>query len=100
AEIGADGIGCEPASAVTLAGVKKLVQQGFVKSNESVVLVLTGHVLKDPDFTLRFHRGDLFSGTPFESEARILAPRQRAPTVIDDSSDAVHSALEQSEKQN
>ncbi|HTX79303.1 MAG TPA: threonine synthase, partial [Longilinea sp.] len=31
AEIGADGIGCEPASAVTLAGLKKLVRQGFVK---------------------------------------------------------------------
>ncbi len=32
AEIGADGIGCEPASAVTLAGLKKLVKQGFVKA--------------------------------------------------------------------
>ena len=43
AEIGAEGIGCEPASAVTLAGLKKLVKQGFVKPNEMVVLVLTGH---------------------------------------------------------
>ncbi|HEY6184460.1 MAG TPA: threonine synthase [Terriglobales bacterium] len=100
AEIGADGIGCEPASAVTLAGLKKLVKQGFVKSSESVVLVLTGHVLKDPDFTLKFHRGDLFSGTPFENEARILAPRQRAPIVLDASADAVLNALEQAEKQN
>jgi len=100
AEIGADGIGCEPASAVTLAGLKKLVKQGFVKPNESVVLVLTGHVLKDPDFTLKFHRGDLFSETPFENEARILAPRQRAPIVLDASADAVLSALEQAEKQN
>src|SRR5262249_45957618 len=58
AEIGLDGIGCEPASAVTLAGLKKLVQQGFVKQNETVVLILTGHVLKDPEFTLKFHRGD------------------------------------------
>jgi threonine synthase len=100
AEIGADGIGCEPASAVTLAGLKKLVKSGFVKSNESVVLVLTGHVLKDPEFTLKFHRGDLFSGTPFENEARILAPRQRAPIVLDASADAVLGALEQAEKQN
>src|SRR5947207_2190174 len=68
AEIGADGIGCEPASAVTLAGLKKLVKQGFVKSKESVALVLTGHVLKDADFTLRFHRGDLFTETPYEVE--------------------------------
>src|SRR5436190_4890140 len=100
AEIGAEGIGCEPASAVTLAGLKKLVKQGFVKRNESVVLVLTGHVLKDPDFTLKFHRGDLFTGTPFENEARILAPRQRAPIVLDASVDAVLKTLEQAEKQN
>ena len=48
AEIGSDGIGCEPASAVTLAGLKKLVRSGFVKAHDTTVLVLTGHVLKDP----------------------------------------------------
>ncbi len=74
AEIGADGIGCEPASAVTLAGLKKLVKQGFVKKNESVVLILTGHLLKDPDFTLKFHRGDLFAGTEQEKEAEAFYP--------------------------
>ncbi len=42
AEIGAEGIGCEPASAVTLAGLKKLVAQGRVKPGERVVLILTG----------------------------------------------------------
>jgi threonine synthase len=56
AEIGADGVGCEPASAVTLAGLKKLVRSGFVKPDESVVLVLTGHCLKDPEYTMDFHR--------------------------------------------
>jgi threonine synthase len=100
AEIGADGIGCEPASAVTLAGLKKLVKQGFVKAHESVVLVLTGHVLKDPDFTMKFHRGDLFKGTPYETEAQVLTPRQRAPIVLEASADAVLQALEQAEKQN
>ncbi len=100
AEIGADGIGCEPASAVTLAGLKKLVKQGFVKVNESVVLVLTGHVLKDPDFTLKFHRGDLFTGTAYEKDSQILKPRQRAPIVLDASVDAVLNVLEQAEKQN
>ncbi len=72
AEIGAEGIGCEPASAVTLAGLKKLVKQGFVKSQETIVLVLTGHLLKDPDFTLKFHRGDLFAGTADEKESGAL----------------------------
>ena len=61
AEIGAEGIGCEPASAVTLAGLKKLLRHGFVKPEETVVLVLTGNLLKDPDFTMEFHRGELFA---------------------------------------
>ena len=51
-EIGAEGIGCEPASATTLAGLKKLVAAGFVQRHDSVVLILTGHVLKDPDYAL------------------------------------------------
>ena len=98
AEIGADGIGCEPASAVTLAGLKKLVKQGFVKPGESVVLVLTGHLLKDPDFTLKFHRGDLFTGTPLEKDAAVLTSRQRAPIVLEASVDAVLRTLEAAEK--
>jgi threonine synthase len=93
AEIGSDGIGCEPASAVTLAGLKKLVRQGFVRRGDSVVLVLTGHVLKDPEFTLKFHRGDLFAGSPHEKEANALVPQQRAPLVLDASVDAVIEAL-------
>jgi threonine synthase len=97
AEIGADGIGCEPASAVTLAGLKKLAEQGFVRPSETVVLVLTGHLLKDPEFTLKFHRGDLFTGTKLESQAAILAAQQRAPIVLDASADAVVKALERAE---
>src|SRR5438132_3060881 len=81
AEIGAEGIGCESASAVTLAGLKKLVKQGFVKRNESVVLILTGHMLKDPDFTIKFHRGDLFPDK--KDDAAILKEQQRAPIVLD-----------------
>jgi len=99
AEIGADGVGCEPASAVTLAGLKKLVKRGFVKSSESVVLILTGHVLKDPEFTLKFHRGDLFSGTQHEKDAGSLAPLQRAPIVLDATMDAVAKTLEQFENE-
>ncbi len=95
AEIGADGIGCEPASAVTLAGLKKLVRQGFVKPGENVVLVLTGHLLKDPEFTLKFHRGDLFAGTAHEEEAFALARQQRPPIVLDANVDAVMRTLEE-----
>ncbi len=93
AEIGADGVGCEPASAVTLAGLKKLVQRGFVKANESVVLILTGHVLKDPEFTLKFHRGDLFTDPEANAAAKV-GGQQRAPIVLDPSVDTVMEILE------
>jgi threonine synthase len=97
AEIGSDGVGCEPASAVTLAGLKKLVQQGFVQANESIVLMLTGHILKDPEFTLKFHRGDLFAGSVHEKAAGGLAPQQRAPLVLDADVDVVLKTLEKFE---
>ena len=98
AEIGADGIGCEPASAVTLAGLKKLRGKGFVKSGDFVVLILTGHLLKDPDFTIKFHRGDLFAGTSAESEAAAAKYLQRAPIILDADLAAVIAALEAAER--
>jgi threonine synthase len=98
AEIGTDGIGCEPASAVTLAGLKKLRQKGFVKRGESVVLILTGHLLKDPDFTIRFHRGDLFEDDPAANDSTAATPLQRAPVVLDADLGAVVKALNAAEK--
>ena len=98
AEIGAEGIGCEPASAVTLAGLKKLLRQGFVNPDESVVLILTGHSLKDPDYTIDFHRGELFQGTRDENAAAALNPLRRPPIVLDATLDAVLGTLDQAEK--
>ncbi len=51
--IGRDGIGCEPASATTLAGIRKLVADGVMNKDASVVAILTGHLLKDPDYILK-----------------------------------------------
>jgi threonine synthase len=99
AEIGRDGIGCEPASAVTLAGLKKLVKRGFVKTEDTVVLILTGHLLKDPDYTLKFHRGDLFPDAESADETDILKSQQRAPIVLDASVDAVVRTLKQADGQ-
>jgi threonine synthase len=50
------GIGCEPASATTLAGVRKLRAAGVMKNSDRIVCVLTGHLLKDPD---AIARGDI-----------------------------------------
>ena len=52
AMIGRDGIGCEPASATTLAALRKLTEQGRIDRDAVVVAILTGHALKDTDFIL------------------------------------------------
>jgi threonine synthase len=56
AAIDASGVGCEPASAVTLAGIRQLVAGGQIKRTDRVVAVLTGHILKDPGVLLKYHR--------------------------------------------
>jgi len=76
AELGRDGAGCEPASAASLAGLKKLLGSGFVKSEQTVVLVLTGHMLKDVDAIL---------------ESRV----HNAPVVVEASAGSVIARLEQ-----
>lgn len=59
AVIGQCGIGCEPASAATLAGIRKLTASGVIAPDADVVAVLTGNVLKDPDYIYRYHTGQL-----------------------------------------
>ncbi|MEE8607408.1 MAG: hypothetical protein V3S55_07385, partial [Nitrospiraceae bacterium] len=48
-----EGVGCEPASAAAVAGVRKLCQAGKIEPGAEVVAVLTGNQLKDPDYVLR-----------------------------------------------
>ena len=49
------GIGGEPAAAATLAGIRKLTESGQIKKGESVVGILTGHILKDADSIVHYH---------------------------------------------
>ncbi|MBL8799067.1 MAG: threonine synthase [Planctomycetia bacterium] len=58
AKVGAGGFGCEPASAASVAGTKKLRQEGVIAPGERVVCVLTGHQLKDPTATVAYHSTD------------------------------------------
>jgi threonine synthase len=86
AEIGAEGLGCEPASAVTLAGLKKLRAKSVVDGGQTVVLLLTGHTLKDADYTIDFHRGTLLKdeetgGPDSKISAEIAALRRNAIAV-------------------
>jgi threonine synthase len=54
--IDASGVGCEPASAASLAGLRRLVQRGDIKPDDRVVAILTGHILKDPGILIRYHQ--------------------------------------------
>jgi threonine synthase len=79
AELGAEGVGCEPASAASLAGLKKLVLAGFVKANETVVLVLTGHMLKDVDYMLDMR------------VKRVLGPMSADPATVISTLERLHA---------
>jgi threonine synthase len=58
AQVGAGGIGCEPASAASVAGARLLRQEGIIGSGDRVVCILTGHQLKDPTATVAYHTAD------------------------------------------
>jgi threonine synthase len=55
--VGRHGLGCEPASAASVAGARLLVGEGVIRPDETVVCILTGHQLKDPDATVHYHTG-------------------------------------------
>jgi threonine synthase len=93
AELGSEGLGCEPASAVTLAGLKKLKAAGHVASSDSVVLLLTGHTLKDADYTIDFHRGTLLTAEESEGKEAEIASLRRNAIAVDPTPAAVLSAV-------
>ncbi len=51
------GFGCEPASAASVAGLHRLLQEKVISPSETVVCILTGHELKDPNATVKYHTG-------------------------------------------
>jgi threonine synthase len=73
------GIGCEPASAASVAGIQKLIAEGVIKPEETVVGILTGNLLKDPAATVDYHTGNWpkaqFANAPIEIEASLAAVR-------------------------
>jgi threonine synthase len=88
--IGQSGIGCEPASAATLAGIRKLTRGGVMRPDEDVVAILTGNVLKDPDYIYRYHTGQLTAPDGGAIEARF----GNRPVVVPNDADAIAKLLE------
>jgi threonine synthase len=89
AVIGRCGIGCEPASAATLAGIRKMVADGRIEPGQKVVAVLTGHVLKDPDYIYRYHTSQLDD----PHGARLTSQFGNAPTVVPNDPDYIARLL-------
>jgi len=90
AVIGQCGIGCEPASAATLAGIRKLTEAGTMRADEDVIAVLTGNVLKDPDYIYRYHTGELEDPDGRKIDARL----GNRPVVVPNDADAIAKMLE------
>ena len=82
AVVDASGVGCEPASAASVAGARKLVGEGRIRVGERVVAVLTGHILKDPGLLLRYHQ-----------EMEPPPPRANRPIEIEPTLSAVEEVL-------
>ena len=82
AVVDASGAGCEPASAASVAGARKLVAAGVIRPGERVVAILTGHILKDPGLLLRYHQ-----------EMDPAPPRANRPVEIEPTLSAVEEVL-------
>ncbi len=78
------GIGCEPASAASVAGARKLVEAGLISKRDRVACILTGNILKDPDTTISYHMDDT-------DEAKQYTNR---PIVLDGGLDEVRRTIE------
>ena len=91
--IGRYGFGCEPASAASVAGLRQLIHEKIVSPDDAVVCILTGHELKDPDATVKYHAGiDMKSIAPPEP----VPPTGRSanpPRRVADDLEAICAAL-------
>jgi threonine synthase len=70
-----EGVFCEPASAASIAGLKKAREQGRLPAGAQVVCVLTGHGLKDPDTAVRTAAAPVFTAEPLAEIERELGSR-------------------------
>lgn len=92
--IGRDGIGCEPASATTLAGIKRLVTERIIRKDEKVVAVLTGHLLKDTEYVIGYHQK---RGSSAGSEL-MTGSFSNHPIAVEATRDAILKALEREQQ--
>ncbi len=101
--VGRDGIGCEPASATAVAGIKRLLERGTdrkLSADEDVVAILTGHLLKDPDYTLRYHLDELYEDYVTEaivtqSHGKVISKYGNRPIRIEADKEKIMRVIEE-----
>ncbi len=92
--VGRYGFGCEPASAASVAGAHALVEEGVIGRDERVVCILTGHELKDPDATVKYHTG--VDTKAIQNQAPRQKPTGRLanePVLVPDDLEAIIEAI-------
>ena len=104
--LGRDGIGCEPASATTLAGLKRLLEldadaghEVTIDPDEDVVALLTGHQLKDPEYTVNYHLDNLYEHAVYrnilvEKSGKLTSRHANRPLQVEADRDAIMRLLE------
>ncbi len=94
AALGANGFGCEPASAATVAGTKVLMEDGTMTKSDRIVCILTGHMLKDPDAIVGYHslEGRAFN-EKFASYGVAGARFANRPVTVDNDTDKIIKAM-------
>ena len=104
--LGRDGIGCEPASATTVAGLKKMLKltqrdqpEVTIDPEEDVVAILTGHQLKDPEYTVNYHLDNLYQHAIYdnvlvEKTGKLISAHANAPIQVEPDKEAILRLLE------
>ncbi|HVP09996.1 MAG TPA: threonine synthase [Phycisphaerae bacterium] len=92
--IGKYGYGCEPASAASLAGLRQMIEKGTLDRDARVVCILTGHPLKDPDATVRYHTG-LEPTTSPPTHREPWGKHANRPIKVPDDLDAICRVIEE-----
>lgn len=88
------GFGCEPASAATVAGLRKLLDEQVISPSESVVCILTGHELKDPNATVMYHTGvDMKAVQETAPRSKPHGRLSNQPVQVEDDLDSIIAAM-------
>jgi threonine synthase len=84
------GFGCEPASAASVAGLRQLLDEQVISPDDEVACILTGHELKDPNATVRYHTGiDMKAAQELAPRSEPTGRLANRPVPVEDDLDSI-----------